>query len=64
MATGITMEFAFGTNWAEYSRFVGNIFGAPLAAEGLIAFFLESTFLGILLFGRKRVSRRFYYISA
>jgi cytochrome d ubiquinol oxidase subunit I len=58
------MEFAFGTNWAEYSRFVGNIFGAPLAAEGLIAFFLESTFLGILLFGRKRVSRRFYYISA
>ena len=64
VATGITMEFAFGTNWAEYSRFVGNIFGAPLAAEGLIAFFLESTFLGILLFGRKRVSRRFYYISA
>ncbi len=64
VATGITMEFAFGTNWAEYSRFVGNIFGAPLAAEGLIAFFLESAFLGILLFGRNRVSRRFYYISA
>jgi cytochrome d ubiquinol oxidase subunit I len=64
VATGITMEFAFGTNWAEYSRFVGNIFGAPLAAEGLIAFFLESTFLGILLFGRKRVSRLFYYVSA
>lgn len=64
VATGITMEFAFGTNWAEYSRFVGNIFGAPLAAEGLIAFFLESTFLGILLFGRKKVSRRFYYVSA
>ena len=64
VATGITMEFAFGTNWAEYSRFVGNIFGAPLAAEGLIAFFLESTFLGILLFGRKKVSKRFYYISA
>jgi cytochrome d ubiquinol oxidase subunit I len=64
VATGLTMEFAFGTNWAEYSRFVGNIFGAPLAAEGLIAFFLESAFLGILLFGRKRVSRRFYYISA
>ena len=58
------MEFAFGTNWAEYSRFVGNIFGAPLAAEGLIAFFLESTFLGVLLFGRKRVSKRFYYVSA
>jgi len=64
VATGITMEFAFGTNWAEYSRFVGNIFGAPLAAEGLFAFFLESTFLGILLFGRKRVSRGFYYASA
>jgi cytochrome d ubiquinol oxidase subunit I len=64
VATGLTMEFAFGTNWAEYSRFVGNIFGAPLAAEGLIAFFLESTFLGVLLFGRKRVSKRFYYISA
>lgn len=64
VATGITMEFAFGTNWAEYSRFVGNIFGAPLAAEGLIAFFLESTFLGILLFGRNKVSKRFYYVSA
>jgi len=63
VATGITMEFAFGANWAEYSRFVGNIFGAPLAAEGLFAFFLESTFLGILLFGRKRVSRGFYYAS-
>lgn len=64
VATGITMEFAFGTNWANYSRFVGDIFGAPLAAEGLFAFFLESTFLGILLFGRKRVSRGFYYASA
>ena len=64
VATGITMEFAFGTNWANYSRFVGNIFGAPLAAEGLIAFFLESTFLGVLLFGRKKVSKRFYYVSA
>ena len=64
VATGLTMEFAFGTNWAEYSRFVGNIFGAPLAAEGLIAFFLESTFLGVLLFGRKKVSRGFYYVSA
>ncbi len=57
------MEFAFGTNWANYSRFVGNIFGAPLAAEGLFAFFLESTFLGVLLFGRDRVSKRFYYVS-
>jgi cytochrome bd ubiquinol oxidase subunit I len=64
VATGITMEFAFGTNWATYSRFVGDIFGAPLAAEGLFAFFLESTFLGILLFGRERVSKKFYYVSA
>ncbi len=64
VATGITMEFAFGTNWAAYSRFVGDIFGAPLAAEGVFAFFLESTFLGVLIFGRDRVSKRFYYVSA
>jgi len=63
VATGISMEFAFGTNWASYSRFVGDIFGAPLAAEGLMAFFLESVFLGVLLFGRNRVSKRFYYVS-
>lgn len=64
VATGITMEFAFGTNWAAYSRFVGDIFGAPLAAEGLFAFFLESTFLAVLLFGRERVSKRFFYTSS
>jgi cytochrome bd ubiquinol oxidase subunit I len=64
VATGITMEFAFGTNWATYSRFVGDIFGAPLAAEGLFSFFVESIFLGILLFGRGKVSDRFYYVSA
>jgi cytochrome bd ubiquinol oxidase subunit I len=64
VATGVTMEFAFGTNWASYSRFVGDIFGAPLAAEGLFAFFLESTFLGVLLFGRNKVSKKFYYVSA
>jgi cytochrome d ubiquinol oxidase subunit I len=63
VATGIAMEFAFGTNWATYSRFVGDIFGAPLAAEGLFAFFLESTFLAVLLFGRERVSRKFFYVS-
>ncbi|MHB8869368.1 MAG: cytochrome ubiquinol oxidase subunit I [Thermoleophilia bacterium] len=63
VATGITLEFAFGTNWAAYSRFVGDIFGAPLAAEALFSFFLESTFLGVLLFGRGRVSPRFYYVS-
>ena len=64
VATGITMEFSFGTNWANYSRFVGDIFGAPLAAEALLAFFLESVFLGVLLFGRKRVSPKFYMVSA
>lgn len=63
VATGITMEFSFGTNWAYYSRFVGDIFGAPLAAEALLAFFLESTFLGVLLFGRGRVSEKFYLVS-
>lgn len=64
VATGITMEFSFGTNWANYSRFVGDIFGAPLAAEALFAFFLESTFLGMLIFGRGRVSETFYVVSA
>ncbi len=63
VATGITMEFSFGTNWADYARFVGDIFGAPLAAEALFAFFLESVFLGIVLFGRKRVSAGFYLVS-
>ncbi|MCL2889200.1 MAG: cytochrome ubiquinol oxidase subunit I, partial [Eggerthellaceae bacterium] len=64
VATGITMEFSFGTNWADYSRFVGDIFGAPLAAEALLAFFLESIFLGVLIFGRKKVSPKFYLVSA
>lgn len=64
VATGITMEFSFGTNWADYSRFVGDIFGAPLAAEALFAFFLESVFLGVLVFGRNKVSPKFYMVSA
>ncbi|MBQ3302277.1 MAG: cytochrome ubiquinol oxidase subunit I [Eggerthellaceae bacterium] len=64
VATGITMEFSFGTNWADYSRFVGDIFGAPLAAEALFAFFLESTFLGVILFGRNRVSKKFHLVAA
>ncbi|MBU1626477.1 cytochrome ubiquinol oxidase subunit I [bacterium] len=64
VATGITMEFQFGTNWSEYSRFVGDIFGAPLAAEGIIAFFLESSFLAILLFGWKRVSVKVHWFSS
>ncbi len=63
-ATGIVMEFSFGTNWSEYSRMVGDIFGAPLAAEGVFAFFLESVFLGILLFARNRISNRAYWWSA
>ncbi len=63
VATGLTMEFAFGTNWSAYSRFVGNIFGAPLAIEGLLSFFVESSFLGIVLFGKDRISNRAYYAS-
>jgi cytochrome bd ubiquinol oxidase subunit I len=64
VATGIVMEFQFGTNWARYSKFVGDIFGAPLAAEGVFAFFLESVFLGILLWGRDRVSSGFRTFAA
>jgi cytochrome bd ubiquinol oxidase subunit I len=57
VVTGIVQEFQFGMNWAEYARYVGDIFGAPLAIEALVAFFLESTFLGIWVFGWKRLSR-------
>ncbi len=57
VATGLTMEFQFGTNWSQYSRFVGDVFGAPLAIEGLMAFFLESTFVGLMFFGWDRMSR-------
>ncbi len=63
VATGIVMEFQFGTNWAQYSKFVGDIFGSPLAAEGVFAFFLESTFMGLYLFGRDRVSKRMHWFS-
>ncbi len=63
VATGIVMEFQFGTNWAEYSKFVGDIFGAPLAAEGVFAFFLESAFLGLYIFGRERVSKGVHWFS-
>ncbi len=63
VATGIVMEFQFGTNWAEYSKFVGDVFGAPLAAEAVFAFFLESTFLGLYLFGRGRVSKGVHWFS-
>lgn len=58
VATGIVMEFEFGTNWASYARFVGDVFGSPLAAEGIFAFFLESGFLAILLFGWDRVGKK------
>lgn len=58
VATGIVQEFQFGMNWSEYSRYVGDIFGAPLAMEALIAFFLESTFLGIWIFGWDRLSKK------
>lgn len=63
VATGIVMEFEFGTNWAAYSRYVGDVFGSALAAEGIFAFFLESGFLAILLFGWDRVSRSLHYFS-
>ncbi len=63
-ATGIVMEFSFGTNWSQYSRAVGDIFGPILAAEGVIAFFLESVFIGVLIFGRKRVSPKVYWVAA
>ena len=63
VATGIVMEFEFGTNWATYSRYVGDIFGSALAAEGIFAFALESGFLGILLFGWNRVSPRVHFIA-
>lgn len=64
VATGIAMEFQFGTNWSEYSKFVGDIFGAPLAAEGVFAFFLESTFVGLLIFGRDKISRNMRFLSS
>jgi cytochrome d ubiquinol oxidase subunit I len=57
VATGLTMEFQFGTNWAYYSHYVGDVFGAPLAIEGLMAFFLEATFVGLFFFGWNKVSR-------
>ncbi|MBD3224237.1 MAG: cytochrome ubiquinol oxidase subunit I [Caldithrix sp.] len=60
VVTGIVQEFQFGMNWSEYSRFVGDIFGAPLAIEALLAFFLESTFLGIWIFGWDRLSKKLH----
>src|SRR5665213_1430345 len=63
VATGIVMEFQFGTNWAAYSRYVGDVFGSALAAEGIFAFFLESGFLAVLVFGWDRVSKRMHFVA-
>ncbi len=63
VVTGIAMEFQFGMNWAEYSRYVGDIFGAPLAIEATLAFFLESTFIGVWIFGWNRISKRLHAVS-
>ncbi|MGE5314467.1 MAG: cytochrome ubiquinol oxidase subunit I [Acidobacteriota bacterium] len=63
VATGIVMEFEFGTNWSVYSRFVGDVFGSALAAEGIFAFFLESGFLAVLVFGWERVSKPMHFFS-
>lgn len=63
VATGIVMEFEFGTNWATYSRYVGDVFGSALAAEGIFAFFLESGFLALLVFGWDRVSRGMHFLA-
>src|ERR1700741_71536 len=64
VATGITMEFQFGMNWAYYSHYVGDIFGAPLAIEGLMAFFMEATFVGLFFFGWDKLSKVGHLIAA
>ena len=64
VVTGIVQEFQFGMNWSEYSRFVGDVFGAPLAMEGLVAFFVESTFLGLWIFGWDRLPKRVHLACA
>ena len=64
VVTGIPMEFQFGTNWARFSRLSGGVIGQPLAMEGVFSFFLESAFLGLFLYGEKRISRRMHWFSA
>jgi cytochrome d ubiquinol oxidase subunit I len=64
VATGIILEFEFGTNWSNYSWFVGDIFGAPLAVEGVMAFFIESTFIAVMFFGWNKVSKKFHLLSS
>ncbi|MDR1758052.1 MAG: cytochrome ubiquinol oxidase subunit I [Bacteroidales bacterium] len=63
IATGLILEFQFGTNWSNYSWFVGDIFGAPLAIEGIVAFFMEATFVAVMFFGWNKVSKRFHLVS-
>lgn len=63
IATGLILEFQFGTNWSNYSWFVGDIFGAPLAIEGILAFFMEATFIAVMFFGWDKVSKRFHLVS-
>jgi cytochrome d ubiquinol oxidase subunit I len=63
VATGLILEFEFGTNWSNYSMFVGDIFGAPLAIEGIVAFFMEATFIAVMFFGWNKVSRKFHLAS-
>ncbi len=63
VATGLILEFEFGTNWSNYSWFVGDIFGAPLAIEGILAFFMEATFVAVMFFGWEKVSKRFHLLS-
>jgi cytochrome bd ubiquinol oxidase subunit I len=63
VSTGIILEFEFGTNWSNYSWFVGDIFGAPLAIEGIMAFFMESTFIAVMFFGWNKVSKKFHLLS-
>src|SRR6202050_647593 len=63
VVTGIPMEFQFGTNWARFSRYAGGVIGQTLAMEGMFAFFLESTFLGLMLFGEKRLGQKGHWVS-
>ena len=63
VATGLILEFQFGTNWSNYSWFVGDIFGAPLAIEGIVAFFMEATFVAVMFFGWDKVGKKFHLAS-
>src|SRR3954468_2798696 len=64
VVTGIPMEFQFGTNWAHFSRFAGGVIGQPVAMEGVFAFFLESAFLGLFLYGEKKLGPKLHWFSA